>query len=112
MDKTALAWLYLLVASGFEAGWAIGLKQSHGFSRLWPSVWTVIAMILSFAFLAAALRHLPVGTAYAVWTGIGAAAVGMIGIVFLGEPATVMRVMSLALIVAGVFGLRFFSLAP
>lgn len=109
MDKTATAWFLLLIASAFEAAWAVGLKYADGFTRLWPSVFTIVTMILSFVFLSAAVRHLPVGTAYAVWTGIGAATVATIGIVFLGEPVSVLRVGSLLLIVLGVVGLRLFS---
>lgn len=109
MDQSSTAWFYLLIASVFEAAWAIGLKYTDGFTKLWPSVFTLITLALSFGFLCVAVRHLPVGTAYAVWTGIGAATVAVVGIVFLGEPASAMRVLSLLLIVTGVVGLRFFA---
>lgn len=109
MDHHSTAWMYLFVASAFEAAWAIGLKYTQGFTKLWPSVFTLVTLALSFGFLCVAVRHLPVGTAYAVWTGIGAASVAIVGIMFLGEPASLMRVASLMLIVTGVVGLKFFS---
>jgi len=100
------SWFVLFLAGLCEVAWAIGLKQSDGFTRLWPSVFTVLLMLLSFWLLATALRNIPVGTGYAVWTGIGAVGVAIIGIVFLGEALTFARVASIALIVAGIAGLK------
>src|SRR5262245_51993721 len=104
-----MAWIYLIIAGILEIGWAIGLKYTVGFSRLWPSVATVCAMIASFGLLSVALKTIPVGTGYAVWTGIGAAGTALIGMVFLGESREVLRIVCLGLIVAGVVGLRFAS---
>jgi quaternary ammonium compound-resistance protein SugE len=101
-----LPWLYLLIAGLLEVGWAIGLKYTDGFSRLWPSLGTGAAMVLSLAFLGLALKHLPVGTAYAVWTGIGAIGTVILGIVLFGEPATAWRLGCVGLIVAGLVGLK------
>jgi quaternary ammonium compound-resistance protein SugE len=101
-----MAWLYLFVAGLFEMAWAIGLKYTDGFSRLVPSLLTVAAMILSLALLGLALKTLPVGTAYAVWTGIGAVGTAALGIYLFGEPATAARLMSMGLIVAGIVGLK------
>jgi quaternary ammonium compound-resistance protein SugE len=101
-----MAWLILFVAGLFEVGWAIGLKYTEGFTRLWPSVWTVTAMILSIVLLGLALKELPVGTAYAVWTGIGAVGTAALGIYLFGEPATAARLASIGLIVAGIAGLK------
>jgi quaternary ammonium compound-resistance protein SugE len=103
---TGMAWLYLFVAGLFEMAWAIGLKYTEGFSRLVPSVLTVAAMILSLALLGLALKTLPVGTAYAVWTGIGAVGTAALGIYLFGEPATAARLASMGLIVAGIVGLK------
>ena len=103
------AWLMLVIAGLLEIGWAIGLKYTQGFTRLWPSVGTVICMIFSFVLLAWALRTIPVGTAYAVWTGIGAAGTALIGMLVLGESRDVLRVMCILLIVAGVIGLKLVS---
>ena len=89
-----------------EVGWAIGLKYTDGFSRLWPSVWTVLAMIFSLAFLGLALKTLPVGTAYAVWTGIGAIGTVILGIYLFNEPATAARLACIGLILAGIVGLK------
>jgi quaternary ammonium compound-resistance protein SugE len=99
-------WIYLIVASLFEITWAVGLKYSEGLSRLLPSVVTVAAMLLSFVFLAQAAKHLPIGTAYAIWTGIGAAGTALWGMLFFHEPREAMRILCLLLIVAGVIGLR------
>ncbi len=99
-------WLYLLIAGLFEIGWAIGLKYTDGFSRLWPSLGTAFAMVISLVFLGLALKYLPVGTAYAVWTGIGAIGTVILGIVLFGEPATVLRLGCVGLIVAGIVGLK------
>jgi quaternary ammonium compound-resistance protein SugE len=101
------AWAYLVVAGVLEIAWAIGLKQTEGFSRLWPSVLTVCAMIASFALLAQALKTIPVGTGYAVWTGIGAAGTAIVGMLFLGESSQVLRIVCIVLILAGVVGLKF-----
>ncbi len=104
-----MPWVQLFVAGLFEVGWAVGLKYTEGFSKLWPSVWTVIAMAISLWFLAAALRTLPVGTAYAVWTGIGAVGTAILGIVLFGESREVMRLLAIGLIVAGIAGLKLTS---
>ena len=104
--STQLPWLYLLIAGLFEIAWAIGLKYTDGFSRLWPSLGTAAAMIVSLAFLGLALKHLPVGTAYAVWTGIGAVGTVILGIMLFGEPATALRLACVGLIVAGIVGLK------
>ena len=101
-----MAWTFLLIAGLFEIAWAIGLKYTDGFTRLWPTVGTVIAMVLSVVLLGLALKSLPVGTAYAVWTGIGAVGTAVLGIVLLGEPVSTGRVVSLALIIAGIIGLK------
>ena len=101
-----MAWLVLAVAGLFEVAWAIGLKYTEGFSRLWPSVGTVIAMVVSVVLLGWAMRTLPVGTAYAVWTGIGAVGTVVLGIVLFGEPATVARLVCIGLILAGIVGLK------
>jgi len=101
-----MAWIYLLIAGLLEIGWAIGLKYSDGFTRLWPSVGTVAAMIASFAMLGLALRTLPLGTAYAVWTGIGTAGTVILGMLLFSEPADALRLGCIALIVAGVAGLK------
>jgi len=100
-----------VVAGLLEFVWAVGLKQSHGFSRFGPSVVTVVAALLSFYLLGVAMRDLPVGTAYAVWTGIGAVGAAIIGIVFLGESREFWRLVSLLLIVAGIVGLKLTSRA-
>jgi quaternary ammonium compound-resistance protein SugE len=101
-----MAWIYLFVAGLLEIGWAIGLKYTEGFSRLWPTVMTVGTMIASFGLLAQALKTIPVGTGYAVWTGIGAAGTAVIGMLFLGESREVLRILCMVLIVAGVLGLK------
>ena len=101
-----MAWLYLLIAGLLEIGWAIGLKYTEGFSRLWPSLATIAAMIFSLGFLGLALKTLPVGTAYAVWTGIGAVGTAALGIYLFAEPATAMRLACIGLIVAGIVGLK------
>jgi quaternary ammonium compound-resistance protein SugE len=101
-----MAWVYLFVAGLFEVGWAIGLKYTEGFSRLGPSIWTVTAMTASIVLLALALKALPVGTAYAVWTGIGAVGTAALGIYLFGEQATAARLASIGLIVAGILGLK------
>ena len=104
-----MAWVYLLFAGLFEVGWAIGLKYTDGFSRLIPTVWTVASMIISLVLLGLALKTLPVGTGYAVWTGIGTIGTAILGIVLLGEPATALRLACIGLILAGIVGLRLVS---
>jgi quaternary ammonium compound-resistance protein SugE len=104
-----MAWFYLVVAGIFEIGWAIGLKYTEGFSRLWPSVGTVIAMTLSFWFLALSLRTIPIGTGYAVWTGIGATGTAILGMFLFEESSDLQRVLSIGAIVAGIVGLKLAS---
>ncbi|MBM3535729.1 MAG: quaternary ammonium compound efflux SMR transporter SugE [Alphaproteobacteria bacterium] len=104
-----MAWIYLVLAGLLEIGWAVGLKFVDGFTRLWPSVGTVAAMIASMILLALAARTLPIGTAYAVWTGIGAAGVAILGIVWLGESRDLARVLCIGLIVVGTVGLKLSS---
>jgi len=99
-------WAILVVAGLFEVGWAIGLKYTNGFTRLLPTVWTVLAMIISLGLLGVAMKTLPVGTAYSVWVGVGAIGTVVLGIVLLGEPASAPRVISVALILAGIVGLK------
>ena len=101
-----MAWLVLAIAGLFEVAWAIGLKYTDGFSKLWPSAATAAAMVVSVVLLGWAMRSLPVGTAYAVWTGIGAVGTVVLGIVLFGEPATLGRLACVALIVAGIIGLK------
>ncbi|NHZ80922.1 quaternary ammonium compound efflux SMR transporter SugE [Massilia sp. CCM 8695] len=105
-----MAWIYLFVAGLLEVAWAVGLKYTHGFSRLVPSVLTLAAMAGSVGLLGLALRHLPLGTAYAIWTGIGTVGTAIFGMLVLGEPAGAMRLGCIALIVAGILGLKL--LAP
>jgi len=104
-----MSWIYLFIAAVFEICWAIGLKYTYGFTKLWPSVLTVSAMIASFIFLSSALKSIPIGTAYAVWTGIGAAGTAIFGMLFLQESRELVRLFSIFLIIAGVTGLRYFS---
>ena len=101
-----MPWIYLLLAGLFEIGWAIGLKYTEGFSRLWPIVGTVAAMTASIILLALAVKTLPIGTAYAVWTGIGAVGAVILGIVLFGDPATPARLLCVALIFVGIIGLK------
>ncbi|WP_313825079.1 quaternary ammonium compound efflux SMR transporter SugE [Leclercia sp.] len=101
-----MPWIILFIAGLLEVVWAIGLKYTHGFTRLTPSIITVSAMIVSIVLLSWAMRSLPVGTAYAVWTGIGAVGAAITGILLLGESASLARIASLALIVAGIIGLK------
>ena len=96
-----MAWIFLLFAGVLEIVWAFSMKQSNGFTRLWPSVITLVAMIASFGLLAAAMRTLPLGTAYTIWTGIGAVGAFIVGVMFLGEQLTLMRVGAAVLIVSG-----------
>ena len=105
MSQSA-AWLILFVAGLFEIGWAIGLKYTEGFTRLWPTLLTAVALLASMGMLGVAVRYLPVGTAYAVWVGVGAVGTAVLGILLLGEAATLGRVASIGLIVAGIVGLK------
>ncbi|MCF8721064.1 quaternary ammonium compound efflux SMR transporter SugE [Nitrospina gracilis] len=102
-----MAWVVLFVAGLFEVGWAIGLKYTEGFTRLWPTVWTVASIVISMGLLGLSLKHLPVGTAYAVWTGIGTLGTAILGIYLFGEPATALRLLCIGLITVGILGLRF-----
>lgn len=104
-----MAWLILVVAGLFEIAWAIGLKYTDGFTKLWPTVGTVTAMVISVVLLGLAMKTLPVGTAYAVWTGIGAVGTVTLGMILLGEPSTVARIICILLIVSGIIGLKIFS---
>jgi len=101
-----VAWTLLVIAGLLEVVWAIGLKYTEGFTRLWPSVITVLAMIASVGLLGLAMRSLPIGTAYAVWTGIGAVGTVILGIVLFHEPATLARIGCAGLIIAGIVGLK------
>lgn len=101
-----MAWIYLFIAGLFEIGWAIGLKYTHGFTRLVPTVLTLASMAASLGLLGLALKTLPVGTAYAIWTGIGTVGTAILGIYLLGEPSTVLRLGCILLIVAGIIGLK------
>jgi quaternary ammonium compound-resistance protein SugE len=104
-----MAWVYLTVAGFFEIGWAIGLKYSDGFSKPVPSLLTVVTMAFSIWFLSLAMRTIPVGTAYAVWTGIGAVGVAILGMLLFGESRELLRIMCLFLIIAGIIGLKLVS---
>ncbi len=104
-----MAWVYLVIAGLFEMGWAIGLKYTDGFTRLVPTALTVGAMIISVVLLGIALRDLPVGTGYAVWTGIGTVGTAVLGMYLFGDPVTVARLVSIGLIIAGIAGLKLFS---
>jgi quaternary ammonium compound-resistance protein SugE len=101
-----MAWLILVLAGLMEVGWAVGLKYTEGFTRFWPSVWTVAALGLSMFLLATSLRTLPIGTAYAVWTGIGAVGTALLGILLFDEPRHFARLACIALVVAGILGLK------
>ncbi len=104
-----MPWLHLIIAGLLEVAWAVALKQTEGWTRLWPSVITALLMIASFFFLSLALRSLPIGTAYAVWTGIGAVGTALIGTFVFGEPRTAARLVCIVLIVAGIVGLKLAS---
>ncbi|KQW86573.1 DMT family transporter [Brevundimonas sp. Root1279] len=104
-----MAWIYLLIAGLFEIVWAYFMKQSDGFTRLWPSVATIGFMVVSFALLSLAMKSLPMGTAYVVWTGIGAVGAFAVGVIFLGEHLSPMRILAAVLVLAG---LVIFKLAP
>lgn len=101
-----MSWMYLLIAGVLECMWAIGLKQSNGFTKFWPSVISVVLIIVSLFLLSLAMRTIPVGMAYAVWTGIGATSLVIIGMLFMGEPAGVARIACLLMIVGGIVGLQ------
>ena len=101
-----MAWVLLLIAGLFEIVWALGMKRADGFTKLWPSVWTIAAMIVSFVLLGLAVKSLPVGTAYAIWTGIGAAGTAAFGILIYNEALTLSRVGCIVLILAGTIGLK------
>ena len=104
-----MSWIILVIAGLFQIGWAIGLKYTQGFTRLWPTLGTVGAMVISVGLLGVAMRELPVGTAYAVWTGIGAVGTVILGIVLFGDPANAPRLVCVGLIVAGILGLKLTS---
>ncbi|QBG48150.1 quaternary ammonium compound efflux SMR transporter SugE [Verrucomicrobia bacterium S94] len=101
-----MAWIILIIAGLFESGWAVGLKYSNGFTRLWPSVWTIVSMAVSIWLLGIALKTLPVGTAYSIWVGIGAVGVVLLGIVLFKEPVNLGRLLSMMLILSGIIGLK------
>lgn len=107
-----MAWIILIIAGLLEVGWAIGLKYTHGFTRLWPSVWTISAIALSMYLLSVAARTLPIGTAYAVWVGIGAAGTAILGIFILKEPASAGRIVFLILLMISIAGLKLTAPAP
>jgi quaternary ammonium compound-resistance protein SugE len=109
-EERNMAWFILVIAGLFEVGWAIGLKYTEGFSKLWPTVGTVLAMIISLGLLGVAMKTLPVGTAYAIWVGVGAIGTVILGMVLFGEPVTMLRIGSLVLIVAGIIGLKLAAL--
>lgn len=101
-----MPWVWLIVAGLLEIAWAVGLKYTDGFTRLWPSLVTIVLMLFSFLSLAQAIRHLPLGTSYAIWTGIGAVGTAIMGMVLFKEPATIVRILCMLLIVAGIIGLK------
>src|SRR5919112_1930074 len=107
-----MTWVILFVAGLFEIAWAVGLKYTEGFTRLWPTVGTIVALVASMTLLGIALRTLPLGTAYAVWTGIGSVGTAVLGIVLFREPATALRLVCIGLIVAGIIGLKVATVAP
>lgn len=104
-----MAWVILFIAGLFEVGWAIGLKYTEGFTRLWPTLGTIVAMVLGLWLLGVAMKSLPVGTAYSVWVGVGTVGTVILGIILFGEPASAGRIISVAMIVAGIIGLRLSS---
>ncbi len=107
-----MPWFHLIIAGLLEVAWAVGLKQTAGWTRLWPSLITVALMIASFFFLSLSLRTLPLGTSYAIWTGIGAVGTALIGIFIFDEPRTAARLVCILLIVAGIVGLKLASSSP
>ncbi len=104
-----MAWFILFIAGLFETAWAIGMKYSQGFTRFWPSVFTVVSILISMGLLAYSLKELPVGTAYAVWTGIGAVGTALLGIILFGESKETARLFFILLIIIGIAGLRIFA---
>ncbi len=104
-----MPWLFLFGAGIFEIAWALGLKYTDGFTRLWPSVGTAASLVVSFVLLGLALRDLPLGTAYAVWTGIGTVGTAVLGIALFGEPSDALRLVCIGLILAGIVGLKLFA---
>ena len=104
-----MQWIILFIAGLFEVAWAIGLKYTEGFSKLWPSVFTIVCMIISMGLLAYAVKHLPIGTAYAIWTGIGAVGTAILGIILFSESKELVRIFFILLIVIGIVGLKLFS---
>ncbi len=104
-----MAWVLLVIAGLFEVGWAIGLKYTEGFTRVWPTVWTALSMVVSLWLLGIAMKTLPVGTAYGIWVGVGAVGTAALGIVLLDEPVNIGRILSLGLIIAGIVGLKLAS---
>lgn len=104
-----MSWVYLFIAGLLEVAWAVGLKYTNGFTKLMPSLWTLLAMLGSVGMLGLALRNLPLGTAYAVWTGIGTVGTAIAGMVLLNEPAGAMRLGAIAMIAAGIIALKFLS---
>ena len=107
-----MAWVILFVAGLLEIGWAVGLKYTEGFTRLWPTVGTAVALVASMSLLGIAVRTLPLGSAYAVWTGIGSVGTAVLGIILFREPATAIRLVCIGLIVAGILGLKLASTSP
>ena len=107
-----MAWLTILAAGLFETGFAVALKMSHGMTRLWPTVMFAVCALLSFGLLTMALRHLEVGSAYAVWTGIGAAGTAVVGMAFLGDTVSATKIVAICLILAGVIGLNLAGVTP
>ncbi|MFO7827590.1 MAG: multidrug efflux SMR transporter [Bacteroidales bacterium] len=104
-----MAWFYLLIAGIFEIGWAIGMKYTHGFTRFWPVVFTLVSMILSVYLLSLATKTIPLGTAYAVWTGIGIVGTSILGIIIFSEPVEVLRIVFIAMILIAIVGLKMIS---
>ena len=109
LPEVEMNWVLLLVAGVLEIIWAVGMKHSHGFTRILPSLITIVCMVASFVLLSLAMRSIPLGTAYAVWTGIGAAGTVVFGMFFLGEPSSVLRILCLVLILSGIIGLKVFG---
>jgi quaternary ammonium compound-resistance protein SugE len=105
-EREPMGWTYLMIAGVFEVAWAIGLKYTDGFTRIWPSVFTLTTMVASVCFLALALKSIPVGTGYAVWTGIGAVGTAILGIILFSESTAIPRIASIILIVVGIVGLK------
>ncbi len=104
-----MSWIYLIIAGVLEIGWAVGLKYTEGWTKLYPSILTILGMIASFHFLSLALKTLPIGTAYAVWTGIGTIGAAILGMILFEEPRDVLRIICILLIVAGIAGLKLTS---